>query len=66
MFQLSNENKCNFCKEFRPKSEMSLKNLKMAFDGQLQRYQAFWDVLDDIDKNTWVLEPKQVKLVFYV
>mmetsp|Transcript_10494 Transcript_10494/g.12039 ORF Transcript_10494/g.12039 Transcript_10494/m.12039 type:complete len:410 (+) Transcript_10494:130-1359(+) len=42
-----------------PKSEMSLKNLKMAFDGQLQRYQAFWDVLDDIDKNTWVLEPKQ-------
>ncbi|XP_031569039.1 E3 ubiquitin-protein ligase FANCL-like [Actinia tenebrosa] len=36
-----------------------LKGLYHQFEEALKTYEEFWDIMDEIDKNTWVLEPDQ-------
>ena len=38
--------------------ENPIKQLHQQFEAELKHYQHFWDVLDELDKNTWVLEPE--------
>ncbi|XP_033104932.1 E3 ubiquitin-protein ligase FANCL-like [Anneissia japonica] len=40
-------------------SKMSLVDVLQQFDKAVERHQTFWNVLDEIDKSTWVLEPEK-------
>jgi E3 ubiquitin-protein ligase FANCL len=40
----------------------TLANVVQQFEDTLQGYQALWAVLEDIDRNTWVLEPERPTL----
>ncbi|KJE91614.1 fanconi anemia [Capsaspora owczarzaki ATCC 30864] len=40
-------------------SASSLSNVFQQFQQALQRFQQLWDDLDEIDANTWVLEPER-------
>ncbi|KXJ30062.1 E3 ubiquitin-protein ligase FANCL [Exaiptasia diaphana] len=37
--------------------DYQLKELHHQFEQALTNYQEFWDMMDEIDQNTWVLEP---------
>lgn len=43
--------------ELRWSKNMSLRNLYDQFCQCLSLHQEFWDIVDEIDKKTWVLEP---------
>ncbi|KAG1366685.1 putative E3 ubiquitin-protein ligase FANCL [Cocos nucifera] len=39
-----------------------LKNIVQQFREHLQKLQEFWSIMEDIDRNLWVLDPKQPSL----
>jgi hypothetical protein len=38
-------------------AEWSLNRFKDMIKAKLDQFVAFWSVMDDIDKNTWVVDP---------
>lgn len=40
-------------------SQSSLVNVYSQFLAALETLKAFWDVMDEIDEKTWVLEPER-------
>jgi hypothetical protein len=44
---------------FKPSSLLnSVKDIVLQFEKVLDNYQLFWDTMDEIDHNTWVLDPE--------
>jgi E3 ubiquitin-protein ligase FANCL len=41
------------------KAGFALKDIVRQFEAALEQYQDVWDVLDDLDIHTWVLEPER-------
>ncbi|XP_010939326.2 uncharacterized protein [Elaeis guineensis] len=39
-----------------------LKNIVQQFREHLQKLQEFWSIMEDIDRNLWILDPKQPSL----
>lgn len=46
-----------FCVSWTPQS--SLANIQSQFLAALESLKTFWDVMDEIDEKTWVLEPQK-------
>lgn len=40
--------------------EFTVQGAVAQWEAQLGAHQAFWDLLDDLDRHTWVLEPEAV------